>query len=196
MFSLIQKRNRFNRLSRRKIEPQRKTIAAGTIEFQHNTNIFERFGICGNCEVVSREGPFTLKDLKLSDALITRSHGFVHPVYVMMNSSQTRTEEEPRAGAVLSGSLGNDLPLGDIAIGVNSTLISYQRSGTTPRPKPVANGPSSRKGMNVLIDCPVEELCVPVFETQVEILMHGIYVLCPSIADVEMSPQAPTAARL
>ena len=47
--------------SRRQIEPQRKTIAAGAIEFQHNTHLFYSFGICGNNEVVSREGPFPLK---------------------------------------------------------------------------------------------------------------------------------------
>ncbi|MEP3636344.1 MAG: hypothetical protein ABJN14_03685 [Paracoccaceae bacterium] len=40
-----------------------------------------------------------------------------------------------------------------------------------------------------MIDCPVEALCVPVFEMRVEILMHGIYVLCPSLSDVS-TPKA------
>ncbi len=194
MFSFIKKRIRFNHPSSGQIEPQRKIVATGAVEFQPSTQIFENFGICGNCEIACREGLLSLKNLKLSDAVITRSHGLVHPICMMMNSSDARIEEGPRAGAILSGGLGNNLPQGDIAVGINSTLISYQRSGTTPRPKPVINGPSSRKGTNVLIDCPVEELCVPVFETRVEILVHGIYVLCPSIVDVSRSKITPKAA--
>ncbi|MEP1587979.1 MAG: hypothetical protein ABJR46_01695 [Tateyamaria sp.] len=187
MFSFIQKRNRLNQSSREQVASSGKNIVTVAVESQPSTQIFENFGICGNCEVVTREGLLPLKNIWLSDALVTRSHGFVHPVCMMMNSNDAKTKEGPRAGAILSGSLGNNLPQGDIAIGVNSTLISYQRTGAAPRPKPVANGPSSREEMNILIDCPVEELCVPVFETRVEILMHGIYVLCPSMIDVSLS---------
>ncbi|MEO9515205.1 MAG: hypothetical protein ABJH20_01560 [Rhizobiaceae bacterium] len=186
MFSFIPKSNRFFRPSLEKVEPQRKISAIGAVEFQPSAQIFENFGICGNCEVACREGLAQLKNLKLHDIVITRSHGLVSPVCMMMNSSDAGTEEKPRAGVVLSGSLGNNLPQGDIAIGANSTFISYQQSETAPRLKPVANGPSSRKGMNILIDCPVEALCVPVFKKRVEILVHGIYVLCPSLTDVSI----------
>ena len=194
MFSFISKRYRFNRDSREENVSGKETIATDAVEFQPSAQIFESFGICGTCEVVSREGLLPLRNLKTSDSVITRSHGFMHPVCVMMNSSDGKTDEKPRAGAILNGSLGNDLPQGDIAIGVNSTLISYQRFGNVPRLTPVVNKSSSRQGKNVLIDCPVEELCVPVFETRVEILMHGIYVLCPSLADVSNSKFKPEIA--
>ena len=184
MLSFIQKSTRFFRPSHGEIEPRRETSTIGGIEFQPSPQIFEHFGICGDCEVTCQSGLIELKHLRLDDRVITRSNGLVSPVSMMMNSSDSRTEERPHAGVILSGSLGNDLPQGDLAIGARGTFISYQRSETTARLKPVANGPTSRKSLNDLIDCPVEALCVPVFEMRVEILMHGIYVLCPSLSDV------------
>ena len=128
-----------------------------------------------------------LKDLTLHDAVITRSHGLMSPVCLMMNSTDPTSDKNPRTGVVLSGSLGNGLPSGDLAVGTSSTFISYQRSATTPRLTPITNEPSSRKDTNVLVDCPVEALCVPVFKVQVEILVLGIYVMCPSLFDVSNS---------
>jgi len=164
------------------------TVGDGT--HHRGAELFERFGIYGNCLVVGRRGVTPLADLRANDEILTRRHGWVPTLCMMIHAAKTETERVPLATFVSDGCLGNGLPQGDLALGANNLVTRYVVPSKARRPSSISMQLSATGFRAAMEKCSVDKLCIPVFHERMEIMVQGIYVVCPGTADLEVRSTA------
>ncbi len=146
--------------------------------------IFQRYGICGDCEVPCRDGMTKIRDLTSKKNIITRRNGFVSAVGLIRNDcSEVSVESQLRVG-IPAGSLGGDLPQNPIIVGSQSKVFRYISVPNSRRLSVVSVDLESLNGLDILKNCPSGDLFVPVFREAVEISIEGIYISCPTMFDL------------
>ncbi|AKS45018.1 hypothetical protein SAMN05444287_0105 [Octadecabacter temperatus] len=146
--------------------------------------VFQRYGICGDCEVPCRDGMTKIRDLTSKAKIITRGHGFVSAVGLIRNDCSAISEETQLRVGIPAGSLGGGLPQNAIVVGAQSKVSRYISTAKSRRLSAVSVDLDDVTGLNFLKDCPSGDLFVPVFREAVEISIEGVYVSCPTILNV------------
>lgn len=143
--------------------------------------LFDKFGICGQCEVSCDRGVIPVLELRPNDRMIARGQGLASLQFILKNDDANNRDP---ATFVEEGFFGNGLPTSRFAVGRDSKITRYMHAGIGSRPFEIEMKLKERQRDQLLHDCTVEELCIPVFEERTELLMEGVYIACPSVADV------------
>jgi len=141
---------------------------------------FLRYGICGDCEVACRDGLTKIKNLTKSHQVISRNHGFMHPVALLHNQFDTSSTEDQRRIGIRAGALGNGLPQQYIVLGAEHKVTRYIKDPESRRLSAAALDLELSEGRSEVRNCAAGELCVPLFAEPLEISIAGVYVSCPS----------------
>lgn len=145
---------------------------------------FERYGICGRCEVLCRDGTVQIKNLGPAFEVISRDRGFVRPVAVLASQTSTGSNRPPQSVCVMSRALGGGLPQDDITLGAHNIVSRYlPRVGRRPQSM-ISLEPEENIGTLRVTREHEERLYIPIFADVTEILVAGVYLSCPSIADL------------
>lgn len=155
-----------------------------TIQKRPSAEAFERFGIDGGCQLLSRDGVLSLRDLTVQDDLISRSGGFVRPVAILSHPQTSTDGMSPRSASILANALGGGLPQGDIALGIKNPVSRFIASGGTAQPSLITLDPEDNLGTLRVQQHDDSELFILIFVEKTEVLIEGIYINCPTIADL------------
>ena len=147
-------------------------------------NVFQRFGICGDCEVITRGGMVKIRDLTAAHQIITRSQGFVRPIGLLQNTDLDQGDEGTRRVGISAGALGGGLPQRFIVLGAQNELSRYVNVPNSRRISFVSLDLEGSENIDAIRNCAAGELFVPVFKGNVKISVAGVYISCPTISDL------------
>ena len=147
-------------------------------------NVFQRFGICGDCEVIARDVMVKIHDITTAHQIFTHSHRFIRPIGLLQNTNLDQGDEGTRRVGISAGALGGGLPQRFIVLGAQNELSHYVNVPNSRRISVVSLDLEGGENIDAIRNCAAAEPFVPVFKENVKISLAGVYISRPTISDL------------
>ena len=145
---------------------------------------FERYGICGQCEVLCRDALVQAQNLSSEHEVISRTGRFMLPLAVLASFEAFSVGRSPNIVCVLANALGGDFPRNDIMLGACNIVRRYLPHVGSGQQSEISLEPEENVGTAKVERHHDGQLFIPIFAEPTEISIEGIYLSCPSIAEL------------
>ena len=145
---------------------------------------FERYGICGQCEIRCRDALVQAQNLSSEHEVISRTGHLIRPLAIIASFDAFSVGRSPNIVCIMANALGGDLPRNNITLGACNVVRRYLPHVGSGQTSEISLEPAENVGTAKVERHHDGQLFIPIFAEPTEISIEGIYLSCPSIAEL------------